>query len=158
MYGIRFQQNTIIQKEKNVKQKKDETAPKEDKIEIDASQVARIEPEKYVVDLMVDQVPWRLMLPTMNLQCLMSSLTYLATIYHPRVQGWNIYAAEGPEKSKLLMSVSTIDFISNVTKATPLKLAPGNTASKGIFPLVTPTSEAFTKMLEQSKKDGRIPK
>jgi hypothetical protein len=140
-----------------VKQKKDEAAPKT-VFDIDASQVARIEPEKYVVDLMVDQVPWRLMLPTMNLQCLMSSLTYLATINHPRVQGWNIYAAEGPDKSKLLMSVSTIDFVSNVTKATPLKLAPGNTASKGIFPLITPTSEAFTKMLEQSKKDGRIPK
>lgn len=128
------------------------------KSDIDVTQVARIKPEQYVVDIMVDHAPWRLLLPTMNLQCLMASLSVLAAVHYPRVEGWNIYVAEGEEKGRLLLSVNTIDFIAQITKATPLKNDPGNTSKSRLIPLATPTSEAFQQMIEKSKKDGRIPK
>lgn len=130
----------------------------EPKIDIDVTQVARIKPEEYVVDIIVDHAPWRLQLPTMNLQCLMSSLEVLAAVHYPRVGGWNIYVADGPDQGKLLASVSTIDFIARISKVTPLRDDPGKSGKSNIIPLATPTSESFQKMIEQSKKDGRIPK
>lgn len=127
-------------------------------IEIDPTQVTRIKAEKYVVDLLIDQTPWRLMLPAASRASLMASLTYLATIHYPRVEGWNIYGSEGPDTGKLLESVSAVDFVGKVTAMTPLKISPGGAQAKGFIPIVSPTSESFQKMLEASKKEGKIPK
>lgn len=127
------------------------------KIDIDVTQVRRVKAQEFVVDLMVDSTPWRLVLPTMDLDCLMASLTVLAASNIPRVGGWNIYSQD---EGKLLKSVSTIDFIARIIETTPLKLDPGNkiATAKGYIPAVTPTSEAFQKMIDDAKKAGRIPK
>jgi len=127
-------------------------------VEIDPTQITRLKGEKFVVDLLVDHTPWRLMLPAASRASLMASLTFLAAVHHPRVEGWNIYGAEGPDEGKLLESVSAIDFVGQVTAMTPLKLNPSGTSSKGVIPVVSPTSESFQKMLEASKKEGKIPK
>lgn len=124
---------------------------------IDVTQIRRVKPQEFVVDLMVDNVPWRLVIPIMDLDCLMASLTVLAASNIPRVGGWNIYSKD---EGKLLKSVSTIDFIARIVESTPLKMDPGNkiATAKGYIPAVTPTSEAFQKMIDDAKKAGRIPK
>lgn len=137
-----------------MKPKKTDPAPI---IDIDVTQIRNVSPQEYIVDLVVDNTPWRLPLLTFDLECLMSSLSILASTNYPRVGGWNIYSkADG----KLLKSVSTVDFIAKITQLTPLKLDPSNKSAtaKGFVPVVTPTSEAFAQMLEKSKKEGRIPR
>lgn len=141
-----------------MKKKNDAPAPAACGIAIDPTQITRVKGEKFVVDILVDHTPWRLMLPAASRASLMASLTFLAAVHHPRVEGWNIYGAEGPDEGKLLESVSAVDFVGQVTAMTPLKLNPSGSSSKGVIPVVSPTSEAFQKMLEEAKKEGKIPK
>lgn len=141
-----------------MKKKSEVNTPSPCDIEIDPTQVTRIRGEKYVVDILVDHTPWRLMLPAVSRSSLMASLTFLATINYPRVEGWNIYGGEGLDEGKLLESVSAIDFAGQVTAMTPLKISPSGAAGKGFIPIVSPTSDAFQKMVDAAKKEGKIPK
>jgi|FLYK01.1.fsa_nt_gi hypothetical protein len=92
-----------------------------------------------------------------NAESLISLLTIATVEKMPRIGGWNLYDGCSGE---LLASVPVMDFINMLAEKTVLGKAPADPKAAGwrALPVLTPTSEEWQKMVEQAKKEGRVPK
>ena len=128
---------------------------KRPQVQIDVTQVSRVIPKQFIVDLVIDDQILRMQLQAMNLESMSSQLNILAAANLPRVQGWNIYSAEGT----LLASVSVVDFLALVAAQTPLKDNPADKGGSGFraLPQVTHMSKDFKDSIAKAKAEGRVP-
>lgn len=125
------------------------------RVEIDVTQVARVKPVPFIIDLVIDNQILRLQMHAMNQESMMAQLSILGAANLPRVQGWNLYGLEG----KLLASVSVVDFLGDIAAKTPLEKSPGDAKSAGfrVVPAVTQMSQAFKDSISQARAEGRVP-
>lgn len=104
-----------------------------------------------VIDGAVDKQP----VSAPSLESMVAVLTAATCAKLPRISGWNLYDVNG----ELLVSVPVVAFIAELAQKTPLGKAPANAKAAGwrALPLVAPTSDGFQKLMDEARKDGRIP-
>lgn len=123
--------------------------------DIDPTQVVRVKPVRFVVDVLIDGQMQRFWWAALSVQSMMSQMSLLAAANLPRVQGWNLYDEQG----KLIESVTVIEFLAAVAEQTALSKAPAEKGAAGwrALPMITPTSQAFKDILDKAKTEGRLP-
>jgi hypothetical protein len=114
-----------------------------------------VKPQTFVVELVIDNQVLKSSMSGLNKESAVALLTIATGVNFPRIQGWNLY----DDKGNCLASVDAVTFVGNLASATPIGKEPADPKKAGwrALPVVTPTSEEFTKMLEAAKKEGKTP-
>jgi hypothetical protein len=114
-----------------------------------------VKPQTFVVELVIDNQVLKSTMAGLNKESAVSLLTIATSVNFPRIQGWNLY----DEKGDILASVDAVTFIGNLAAATPIGKEPADPKKAGwrALPVVTPTSDEFSKMIEAAKKEGKTP-
>jgi hypothetical protein len=114
-----------------------------------------LQPEKFVVELVVDGKVKKSPLTALNQDSIIQHLTSAVNAYLPRISGYNLYNEAG----KLLVSVNVIEFLAQLSTAIPeLQSVPAQSpggAGWRAVPVVTPSDPNFQKLVEQAREDGR---
>lgn len=112
-------------------------------------------PKTFVVEMVIDNQVLKSSVGGLNKESMISLLTIATCVNFPRIQGWNLY----DDKGECVASVDAVGFVGQIAAATPIGKQPQDPKVAGwrALPVVTPTSDEFSKMIEAAKKDGRVP-
>jgi hypothetical protein len=112
-------------------------------------------PQSFTVEMVIDNQVLKSALGGLNKESVISLLTIATAVNFPRLQGWNLFDEQGT----CIASVDAVTFVGKLAEGTPIGKQPADPKSAGwrALPVVTPTSEEFTKMVEQAKKEGKTP-
>lgn len=111
--------------------------------------------QTFVVELVIDNQVLKSTMSGLNKESAVALLTIATSVNFPRIQGWNLY----DDKGDILASVDAVTFVGNLSAATPIGKEPADHKKAGwrALPVVTPTSDEFTKMIEAAKREGKTP-
>lgn len=112
-------------------------------------------PQAFIVEMVIDNQVLKSSISGLNKESMIALLTIATSANIPRLQGWNLY----DEKGTCLASVDAMAFIARLAEGTPIGKTPADPKTAGwrALPVVTPTSDEFTKMIEAAKKEGKTP-
>jgi hypothetical protein len=112
-------------------------------------------PQSFVVEMVIENQVLKSAISGLNKESMVALLTIATCVNFPRLQGWNLY----DEKGNCLASVDAVTFVGKLAEGTPIGKPSADPKSAGwrALPVVTPTSEEFSRMIEQAKREGKIP-
>lgn len=114
-----------------------------------------MKPQSFTVELVIENQVLKSAIGGLNKDSMIALLTIATCVNFPRLQGWNLY----DEGGNCLASIDAVGFIAQLAEGTPIgkPSADPKTAGWRALPVVTPTSKEFEKMIEDAKKEGKIP-
>jgi hypothetical protein len=112
--------------------------------------------DRFLLEITIDGMAYKTVPTALNKESLIALLTIATTVNWPRIGGWNIYTESGEP----LANVNAMEFVTEMANATPLGKKAGDKGAAGwsAVPVVTPVSADFRDLLEQAKREGRVPR